>query len=89
MSIARGPLPVLTFGRYQEPDEDDVPTFGKTTADMELDDSDDGSDDDPRPPITMEHLAQTVLKAKKIVVISGKLLFGQLIWVDQVWLSFG
>lgn len=71
MSIARGPLPVLSFGSAETPDEDSVPAFGKTTEDMELD-SDDGTEDDPRPPIDFSHLAQTVLKAKRIVVVSGK-----------------
>lgn len=71
MSIARGPLPVLSFGTALPPHEDAVPAFGKTTEDMELE-TDDGSEDDPRPPIDFAHLAQAVLKAKRIVVVSGE-----------------
>lgn len=67
MSSTGGSLPVLSFGSIRTPSDDELPVYGSTVDDLIAE-----SDPDARPPINLQHLAQTVLKAKKIAVVCGK-----------------
>lgn len=67
MSATNDSLPVLSFGSIPPIKDASMPPFGTTVEDVELDDF------EVRPPVNMQHLAQTVIKAKRIAVVCGQL----------------